>query len=48
MRTRSLVISATVIFALSLFLLTTATYGQELKKGTLVGVHTGMSDPWRH
>jgi hypothetical protein len=29
-----------MIFALSLFLVTTATYGQELKKGTLVGVHT--------
>jgi hypothetical protein len=39
MRTRSLVFSATII-ALSVFLLTSATYGQELKKGTLVGVHT--------
>ena len=29
-----------MIFALSLFLLTSATYGQDLKKGTLVGVHT--------
>ena len=40
MRTRSLIISVTMIFALSVFLLTSATYGQELKKGTLVGVHT--------
>jgi hypothetical protein len=40
MRTRSLVISATLISALSLFMLSSATYGQELKKGMLVGVHT--------
>jgi hypothetical protein len=40
MRKQSILICATMIFALSLFLLTGATYGQELKKGTLVGVHT--------
>lgn len=40
MRTRSRVIYATIILALSVFLLTNITYGQELKKGTLVGVHT--------
>jgi hypothetical protein len=40
MRKRSFVIFATMIFALSIFLLTSATYGQELKKGTLIGVHT--------
>jgi len=29
-----------MMFSLSLFLLTSATFGQELKKGTLIGVHT--------
>jgi hypothetical protein len=40
MRKRPFVICVTMIFALSLFLLTGATYAQEVKKGTLVGVHT--------
>jgi hypothetical protein len=40
MRKRFLTFSATMLFAFSLFLLTSPAYGQELKKGTLVGVHT--------